>query len=136
MNRPNTFLYTLVLLFIAFSISSCDKEKQQSRDEQQLEQLYAKIKGLAESSTCDGTSDNQLKFTAIGASPCGGPSHYLAYSTSINVKEFESLVKRYTAMQNSYNKKWNVAGTCEIVIAPSGTKCENGKPVLVYATYN
>jgi len=125
-------LFSILTLCLSLFVSSCDKEKQRNRDQQQLEQLYTKIKSLAEVSTCNGTDNSQLKSTAIGASPCGGPSHYLAYSTSIDVKEFERLVKKYSAMQDAYNKKWNIAGVCIITATPKSVTCENGKPKLVY----
>lgn len=134
MNR--TKLNLIVLLCFSFIIlSSCNKENQQNKDQEKLEQLYIKIKNLAESSTCGGTTNYELKFTPAGSRACGGPSAHLAYSSSINVDEFEDLVKKYTTMQADYNKKWNIVSPCDIIIAPSGVKCENGKPVLVYATY-
>lgn len=135
MNKP--YLYLIGLSLFAFlAISGCDKEKSKSKDEQELEQLYLKIKALAESSTCGSTTNYELKFIAIGSKACGGPTGYLGYSTSIDTKEFEDLVDKYTDLQNNYNKRWNIMSTCEALLPPSSVKCENGKPVLVYENYN
>lgn len=135
MNKP--YLYLICLsLFAFFAINGCDKEKSKAKDEQELELLYAKIKTLAESSICGGSTNHELKFIAIGSKACGGPTGYLGYSTSINVKEFEELVEQYTTLQKEYNKKWQIISDCMYHIPPESVECENGKPVLVYKTYN
>lgn len=133
MNKP--CLYLICLSLFVFAITSCDKDKSKNQDEQELEQLFTKIKTLAESSSCDNET-YQLKFTAIGSKACGGPTGYIAYSTSINVSEFESLVAKYTSLQADYNRKWNIMSTCEALLPPSSVQCENGKPVLIYENYN
>ena len=117
---------------MAFSIIGCSKETSKNKDEQQLEQLYTKIKTLAESSICGTTTNYELKFIGIGSKACGGPTRYLAYSSSINVEEFEHFVKRYTALQSNYNKKWGIVSTCDITPLPKAVTCENGKPKLIY----
>ncbi|MDQ8003167.1 MAG: hypothetical protein REI64_00130 [Pedobacter sp.] len=129
MNRPNLFLYLIIICTIAF-MSSCDKEKTQAKDQQELEQLFNQIKGIAESSTCG--QNQELKYIAIGAKACGGPTSYLGYSSSINVSEFENMVAKYTEMQQNYNKKWNVISDCMALAPPKSVTCENGKPKLVY----
>lgn len=134
MNKP--YLYLICLSLFVFVITSCDKDKSKNQDEQELEQLFTKIKTLAESSTCGSSTNYELKFTAIGSKACGGPTGYLAYSTSIDVKEFESLVTKYTNLQADYNRKWNIMSTCEAILPPSSVHCENGKPVLIYENYN
>lgn len=95
MNKSNLFLYCLIFC-IAFLISGCDKENTQNKEQQELEQLFAKIKGIAESSNCGGSTNYELKFKAIGSKACGGPTGYIGYSTSINISEFEDLVDKYT----------------------------------------
>ena len=110
---------------------SGDKDKTQNKDKEQLTQLFTKIKSLAESSVC-GTEDYDLNSIAYGARGCGGPVGFLAYSTSINVSEFEKLIAEYTQLEKDYNKKWAVVSTCELIAAPKSVTCENGKPKLVY----
>ncbi len=131
MNKPNLYLI-YVLLFGVFFSFGCKKENAKIKDQKELEQLYSKIKTIAESSTCGGTTDYELKFTPIGNKACGGPVGYIAYSTSINVNEFKSLVTKYTELEKTYNKKWNIVSTCDIPREPTTVSCSNGKPVLVY----
>ncbi|SOD11364.1 hypothetical protein SAMN06297358_0112 [Pedobacter xixiisoli] len=112
-------------------VSSCDKDETKNKDQQELKQLFTKIKALAESSTCNNES-YELKFTGYGERGCGGPVGFLAYSTSIDVIEFEKLVADYKALEIAYNKKWTIVSTCDLILAPKSVTCENGKPKLVY----
>lgn len=91
--------------------------------------MYAEIQAMAETSTCNG--NQELKYIAVGSKACGGPFAYLAYSASIDMYSFERLVAQYNQYQGNYNKKWNVASDCTLLMPPKGITCENGKPKLV-----
>ncbi|RZK92395.1 MAG: hypothetical protein EOO98_03305 [Pedobacter sp.] len=130
MNQPKLYLFCLLATFL-FLFSSCKKDQTKNTEQQELKQLFTKIKALAESSTCDNES-YELKFTGYGERGCGGPVGFLAYSTSIDVNEFEKLVADYKKLEIAYNKKWTVVSTCELIQAPKYVTCENGKPKLVY----
>ncbi len=135
MNQSKLYL-TSLFLFSVFLIIGCDKKNSKNKDEQKLEQLLAKIKNLAESSVCSDNTNYELRFLAIGAKGCGGPTGYIGYSTSINVNELEEWVNEYTNLQKEYNKKWQIISDCMYQMPPKSVKCENGKPTLVYTTYN
>ncbi|WP_199117413.1 hypothetical protein [Pedobacter sp. ASV28] len=134
MNQSKLYFFCLLISGI-FLTSGCDKDQTKSQNQQELKQLFAKIKILAESSTCDN-GNYELKFIGYGARGCGGPVGFLAYSSSIDINEFESLVSKYTELEKEYNKKWNVVSTCEVIMAPNAVTCKNGKPVLVYNSFN
>lgn len=124
--------YACLLLLGLFFTFGCKKGKQQNKiqDEKQLQTIMVKIKALAESSKC--TENQPLKFKAIGAKACGGPTGYIGYSTSIDTEELEKLVDQYTDLQKEFNKKWQITSDCMYLMPPKLIKCENGQPVLVY----
>lgn len=124
------FYYCCFLISALFLFSSCDKDTIQTDEQQALAQLFSAIKMMAENSTCG--ENEELKYIAIGAKACGGATGYLAYSSSINVSTFESMVANYTEMQRNYNRKWSVISDCSLVGQPKSVTCENGKPKLVY----
>ncbi len=127
--RDLNFSTLSFLVCFLFAFASCKKENQQANDQKELEQMYSEIKTIAEKSICDG--DQQLKYIAVGAKACGGPTSYFAYSTSIDINAFERLVARYNQRQLSYNQTWGVVSDCALVVAPKTVTCENGKPKLV-----
>lgn len=111
-------------------MSSCDKEKNNERDRQKLEQMLAEIKTLAASSVCDGKGTYELKFIKYGTRSCSGVG-FLPYSTSINVSNFEKLVKEYNDFEKSYLTKSGITIDCAaLILPPKSVTCENGKPVL------
>lgn len=57
---------------------------------------------------------------------------FIIYSKKINTEEFIKKVEKYLEAQMAFNKKWNIALTCEIRSTPSGVDCADGKPVLIY----
>ncbi|NJB71647.1 hypothetical protein GGR42_002109 [Saonia flava] len=72
------------------------------------------------------------KFIALGAKACGGPKSYLVYSTSIDTDNLEAMVAAYNQKEKEFNTKWDIVSDCALVVAPTGTTCENGKCVAVY----
>ncbi|MNK04698.1 hypothetical protein D3C87_225710 [compost metagenome] len=132
MNQSKFYFFCFIIIGL-FLFNSCSKEKQQNNEQQELELLFTKIKTLAESSTCGGsTTNHELKSISYGSKACGGPNGYLAYSTSINTVEFEKLIAEHAELEKAYNKKWGIASTCNITPTPVTTICDNGKPKLVY----
>ncbi|RZK92394.1 MAG: hypothetical protein EOO98_03300 [Pedobacter sp.] len=131
MNQPKFYFFCLLTTFL-FLFGSCKKDQTKNEEQQELKQLFTKIRTLAESSTCGGTTNHELKSISYGSKACGGPNGYLAYSTSINTVEFERLITEYAALEKAYNKKWGITSTCDITPTPVTTICDNGKPKLVY----
>jgi hypothetical protein len=102
----------------------------QQEDNKTLNYLLESIKKMANTKTCDPTGS--YSFTAIGSKACGGPTGYIAYTNSINVKLFLEKVEYYTAQQSYYNQKWQIMSTCDIPMEPSGVICQDGELVLLY----
>lgn len=128
MNKLNLALYLTIICLAVFT-SSCEKE---TINERKLEQMLANIKALAASSVCDNNGTYQLKYIRYGTRECDGAG-YLAYSTSIDVKNFENQVKKYNELEKAYLDKKNKGIDClAITIPPKSVTCENGKPKLVY----
>lgn len=103
---------------------------EQEKDHRALMKLFDEIAELAYSETC--TNANDWNFTAYGSKACGGPQGYLPYSNKIDTVNFLEKVEAYTKAEEAYNIKWNIASTCEVIVAPNTIECSNGYPVLKY----
>lgn len=130
MNKPNLYLIYILLFGLFFSFG-CKKGKNynKTKDEQELQQLMVEIKALAETSKCDNA---EILSIAVGEKACGGPKIYVPYTSSINVNEFKNLVTKYTELEKTYNKKWNIASDCALAQPPKSVTCQNGKLIVQY----
>lgn len=122
-----------MLLLIA--VGACEKDTQlltgtREGDEEKLRKLREKIDSLSLMYPCNDASE--WRFTAIGAKACGGPTGYVPYSTEMDTADFLKKVDEYTALQDAYNREYNIASDCAYVTAPSRVVCEDGKPKLVW----
>lgn len=95
----------------------------------ELKKMFSELNKLSESVVCENASD--WKFTAFGSKACGGPQGFLPYSIKIDVAAFLKKVSIYTKAEATFNKKWHVVSTCELLVAPSGVSCKEGKPVFL-----
>lgn len=107
-----------------------DKEK----DIQGLEKMYQEIVTLSQVNSQTCTDSNEWNFIAIGTKACGGPEKFIIYSKKINTADFQAKVKAYNEATVAFNLKWNIFSTCDVVQAPDGIGCVDGKPVLLKAT--
>lgn len=121
-----------IVILSVLILSSCQLFESENRvyTLEELELLYAEIKQMAESETCNNSND--WGYVALGSKPCGGPWEYIAYSKKINVDDFLKKVKQYNQLQAEDNKRNNRFSDCMYVNAPSRVLCENGKPILMY----
>ena len=127
MNRPNLFLYLIIICATVFT--RCNKEK---INERKLEKMLIDIKALAASSVCDNNGTYQLKYIKYGKRECAGAG-YLAYSTSIDISNLENQVKKYNELESAYLEKKNDGIDCHgHTLPPKSVACENGKLKLVY----
>ena len=134
---------SLILLFSLCLFTRCVDERPQpnfcieceingmsrSAADIRLSEIYQALEKIATSVTCNDASE--WKFVAFGSKACGGPAGYLPYHKSIIVKDFLERVANYSALQNAYNKKWNVISDCSIVQMPKGVECVDGKAKLL-----
>lgn len=142
-------LKSLVLLALLTIIASCNTNDEnsltpqdgasktfakgkgnQQKEQRMLAELLQEITDMANSVTC--TDASQWAFTPVGAKACGGPTHYLAYSLTIDVDYFLYLVETYKQEQQAYNIKWGITSDCMMVMPPSSVSCNNGDAVLNY----
>jgi hypothetical protein len=123
-----TLLYLSLLTAMMLSLISCKKD--QDKELEKLNEMYAEIKSLAESTAC--TNADNWSFTAFGAKACGGPIGYIAYSDEIDVAYFLQLVANHAQKQDAYNLKWGINSDCSVPEEPTGVVCENNLPVFVY----
>lgn len=125
-----TTLLSILLLFFLVGCESDSIGLTQEQEQLALNQKRAEIENLANSVVCEDPSG--WVFTGIGGKACGGPTGYIAYSTSINVDEFLKKVEEFTLAEDSFNKKWNIRSDCSVPPQPVGINCENGAAVLVF----
>jgi len=120
-----------IIVFVLAGVSACKKttESSQETEEIKLEKLMAEIKELSDS-RCENESDWRIR--PIGSKPCGGPTGFIPYSSKIDTIAFIKKVNKYTADQNTYNKKWGMSSDCSIPQRPKKIVCENNKPKPVY----
>ncbi|NMM48564.1 hypothetical protein [Marinigracilibium pacificum] len=123
----NLFLLTTsILIFFSCNDNSFTKEEEEAN----LINLYERIETLAYSVTCDDNSS--WLITPIGAKACGGPTHYLPYSTEIDTAYFLNLVNQYNKLQADFNVKHRIYSDCSTPISPSGVFCKDAKPEFSY----
>ncbi|MBN1253532.1 MAG: hypothetical protein JXR51_06170 [Bacteroidales bacterium] len=122
----------LILLVSASSLIACDKEIENTQEQEQaiLDEMLIKIQILADTEQC--INDNDWNFTAIGSKACGGPTGFIAYSIKIDTILFLQKVDEYTNAQEEFNKKWNIVSDCSIIVAPESIICIDGKPEFAY----
>jgi hypothetical protein len=129
MNRTKLHFIHFLLLGI-FLTSSCKKDTARNNEQKELQQLMVKIKALAATSKC---GDNiEMLSIAVGEKACGGPKIYVPYTNSIDVNELTSLAAKYTSLEKTFNKKWNVVSDCALAMPPKSVTCQNGKLIVEY----
>ncbi len=123
----------LLSALLALSLAGCESDTSglsQEQDQSMLNLKLTEIVNLAESVICEDSSD--WTFTGIGGKACGGPTGYIAYSTTINVENFLLMVEEFNAAEDSFNKKWGIISDCSTPAQPIGIDCINGKAVLIF----
>lgn len=89
-----------------------------------LSQIHALIGGAA----CADSS--QCKSLAVGASLCGGPESYLAYSTAATASApLQEWATRYARQRNTELMNAGGAAACQFIVDP-GAQCRAGACVL------
>jgi hypothetical protein len=94
-------------------------ERWGGRSGQRMKELNGLIK--EEIGTPSASFASQCKLIGFGAKPCGGPEHYLVYSTMANNTDeprLKELVSEYNQLQRKINQESGRAGTCNIPSKP------------------
>ena len=135
MKKLSLITITLTLCLIISSCSSTsvkDDASTQKKESEKLEKMYQEIVDLSLINSESCTDPKKWDFAPIGSKACGGYTHYIAYSKSINTTQFLSKVTAYTEAQKAFNKKWNIFSTCDAILPPDASQGADGKPKFVY----
>lgn len=100
----------------------------QQEDRELLSVLIKEIENQIKTVSCENAED--WTFAPIGEKPCGGPSSYIAYPKTMKA-EILPKIEKFSEMQRSFNKKYQMVSDCRMVMPPTGIKCVDGKAVLV-----
>tara|TARA_Y100000034_G_C6866135_1_gene394776 strand:- start:747 stop:1271 length:525 start_codon:yes stop_codon:yes gene_type:complete len=92
-----------------------------------LSKLRAEINNIEAANECD--SSMQCEVVAAGSRACGGPSHYMIYSTKHTSKEKAlSIASELTKYESLYNAQNDMQSICAMLTKPS-TQCIDNKCV-------
>lgn len=92
--------------------------------EAQPADTLARIRALAAAPTC--TDDSQCHSLPLGASPCGGPEGYLAWSSARTAPDqIQALGKALEAERRRANAASGRMGACRVRLDPGAT-CRAG----------
>lgn len=124
---------TIIILLTCLTFLSCSNDNKalsQEQEAQQLSEMFAEIKALASSESCDEAS--AWTFTSYGSKACGGPIGYIAYSQNIDTELFLQKVEEHRTAQQAFNEKWGIISDCSVPQEPDAVVCENGEPDFEY----
>lgn len=126
------FVFSLLLLSCSSDSNANDPEVKSLED---LEKMYDEIieLSLVNSKAC--TNPDNWDFTSISSSACDTNPGFIPYSKKTNTVLFLAKVKKYQEAKVAFETKMNITRPCDIMIAPSGVSCVDGKPVLTYSNY-
>lgn len=113
----------------ASSLQSTNKAQidQQAVAKEALKVLRSEIALIEANNSCD--SSRQCQVIEAGSRACGGPSHYMIYSTKHTpTSRAEQVAKKLTKYESIYNAQNNMVSICAMLVKP-GTQCKNNKCV-------
>jgi hypothetical protein len=120
-------VYLLLPLF--FILFSCEENEDLTEDQlkQKMETISKSIEDLV-SISCN--SADQCKAAPIGAKPCGGPTHYIIYSSGTYEEQLSILIDEYTEANKKYNELSGIGSDCAVENPPT-LDCVSGKCEVV-----
>ena len=99
-----------------------------SSDEQALKAVRGEIVSLIGEPRCANLV--HCRVLALGASPCGGPSEYLAFSSlNANRETLEAKAYEYSFLEEEVNRSKTAVGSCEVLPQPRAA-CVDGRCTL------
>ena len=94
-----------------------------------LNSLRADMSSIEKNNECD--SNAQCKVIAAGSRACGGPSHYMLYSTkNTSDEKAKSIADKLTKYESIYNAQTGMQSICAMLTKPV-TQCMNTKCVTL-----
>jgi hypothetical protein len=128
--------FILFAICLAFASCSNDDNDTKEKEAQELNKMHDEIIALSLANSEPCTDSKNWDFTALGSKACGGVASFIVYSKKIDKDAFLLKIKTYTDAQTAFDKKWGIFSTCDIILAPSGVQCVDGKPKLAYSIAN
>lgn len=105
-----------LLLVAALIFFSCEKEQLTAKDLlAEMKSISARI-DLITDTGCEATTS--CKAVPVGKKACGGPTHYIIYSTVSSEDELTKLISRYNKLNEQYNKESGLISNCAIETPP------------------
>jgi len=97
--------------------TSSDLTPQQQTDWNAVEKLEAQAKAIAVLDGCPSASD--CRTAPVGSRACGGPRYYIPWcaKTTDSAALYKKL-DEVSAAEQAYNRKYNLASTCEMRMPP------------------
>lgn len=76
-------------------------------------------------------ADSECRVLGLGASPCGGPEHFLAWSTlATDADALQKLAARYSEERKRVHERVGMSGICMLLPEP-GVRCaKEGKDTM------
>lgn len=116
------------LIIFSFLLLSCEDEALNADDLLvEMEAISSDIQTIT-SLSCDASLSCKAK--AIGVKACGGPTHYIIYSTVSSEAELDYLIGRYNLLNEKYNKVSGLSSDCSIAYPPA-LDCVSGNCEIV-----
>lgn len=120
-------LFVLALLLQSFQCD--DDDSQNPITEEQLNLMKQEIVDYIDSFECENSEN--CNSIAFGVKPCGGPTEFLTFPSSVDLNELESMIEIYNQLNTEYNIQTNAVSDCAVVLPPQTVECENGSCVIV-----
>lgn len=90
----------------------------------QMAKIDTEVKMMIADKTCNLQTD--CASIAYGTKPCGGPETYLIYSKpNLDSGLLQQMVAAFNQLMDEENRKFNLAGTCEVRLEPAVACIEN-----------
>lgn len=128
MKKLSLIAFVFSLLLVSCSSSSEDPQVESAED---LEKMYDEIIEISLINSKPCTNPDEWGFISINSSACDVHPGFIPYSKT-NASLFLSKVKKYQDAKVAYEAKMNIVRLCDMIVAPSGVGCVDGKPVLTY----
>lgn len=119
-------LFVLALLLQSFQ---CNDDSQDPITEEQLNLMKQEIVDYIDSFECENSEN--CNAIALGVKPCGGPTEFLTFPSSVDLNELESMIEMYNQVNTEYNIQTNAVSDCTVVLPPQTMECDNGSCVIV-----
>jgi hypothetical protein len=120
-----TRLGSILIVAAGFTAAACGQipingSGSQESDWAAIVRLEEQARAIAKTTGCSSASE--CRTAPVGNRACGGPRYYVQYcsASTDSVALFRKL-DEVAAAENAYNRKYNVASTCEFRMPPTVT---------------